>query len=422
MSDNYDSIDAMLRDQSQPERIRIRVIGVGEAGCNLASGLRLDGFAQVEIAGVDADTKVISECLASEKIIVGRRHTRGMGAGGDIELGRKILKEEIQGVRRFAEGADLIFVLAGLGGGVGSGGAPLVAQCAKDSGAVVFSFVTTPFHFESEARRRVADDALVSLRRSSNAVIPLSNDLLLQHADEDASVLECFATSNRWIGRGVRSVCGMLLESGLVSVDFADLRAAFSRRSGRTLFGLGSGEGPDALRAALEDLLLCPLLHVPDASRLADTLLVNVTGGAGLGMGAVNDVMKTLQERFKSNGSIVFGACVEENMGERAEICVIGATDLEPELPVADVAPGNSLQSDEIRYAKAAAPDQRKPHGSKLQRGKKGRAEMDLSQCEFNFVEQVNQRGYFDKTDRNLYGGEDLDVPTYLRRGIKISV
>lgn len=420
MSDSYDSIDAMLRDQSRPERIR--VVAVGEAGCNLASGLRLDGFGQVETAAVDADTKAISECLASEKIIVGRRHTRGLGTGGNHELGRTILMEEIQGVRRFVEGADLLFVLAGLGGGIGSGGAPVVAQCAKDAGAVVFSFVTTPFHFESETRRRVADDALVALRRSSNAVIPLSNDLLLQHADDDESVLGCFATSNRWISRGVRSVCGMLLESGLISVDFADLRAAFSRRSGRTLFGLGTGQGPDALRAALEDLLLCPLLHVPDASRVADTLLVNVMGGPGLGMTAVNDVMKTLQERFKSNGSVVFGACIEENMGDRAEICVIGATDLEPEPPVADVAPGNSLEPDEVRYAKAAAPKQRKSHGSKLQGGKKGRREMDRSQCEFNFVEQVNQRGYFDKTDRNLYGGEDLDVPTYLRRGIKVVV
>ena len=310
MTDNYDSIGAMLRDQAQPERLRIRVIGVGEAGCNLVSGLRLDGFGQVDTAAVDADSKIISECLASEKIIVGRRHTRGLGAGGDCELGRKILQDEIQAVRRFVEGADLLFVLAGLGGGIGSGGAPVVAQCAKDSGAVVFSFVTTPFHFESESRRRVADDALVAMRRASNAVIPLSNDLLLQHATDDESVLECFATSNRWIGRGLRSVCGMLLETGLISVDFADLRSAFSRRSGRTLFGLGSGEGPDALRSALEDLLLCPLLHVPEASRVADTLLVNVAGGPGLGMTAVNDVMKSLQERFKSNGSVVFGACI----------------------------------------------------------------------------------------------------------------
>jgi len=421
MTDKYDSIDAMLRDQSQPERIRIRVIGVGEAGCNLASGLRLDGYGQVEAGVVDADAKSISECLAAEKIIVGRSLTRGFGAGGDRELGRKIMEEEIKSVRRFVDGADLLFVLAGLGGGIGSGGAPVVAQCAKDAGAVVFSFVTMPFHFESEARRRVADDALVALRRSCNAVIPLSNDLLLQHTDDNESVLECFATSNRWIGRGVRAVCGMLEESGLVSVDFADLRSAFSRRSGRTLFGLGSGQGPDALRLALEDLLLCPLLHVPAASRVADTLLVNVRGGVGLGMAAVNDVMKILQERFKSKGNVVFGACVEENLGDRAEICVIGATELEPEIPVADMAPGNALDPAEARYLKAAAPEQLKPHGSKLKRRKMHR-EIDRSQSEFNFVEQENQRGYFDKTERNLYNGEDLDVPTYLRRGVKILI
>tara|TARA_B100001123_G_scaffold236923_1_gene265619 strand:- start:1685 stop:2959 length:1275 start_codon:yes stop_codon:yes gene_type:complete len=424
MTEGFDSVDDMLRNQSSPERIRIRVIGVGGAGCNLASGLRLDGFGEVATAGVDADTKSLSECLTSQKITIGRRYTRGLGAGGDVAVGGKIMEEEIQCVRRFVEGADLLFVLAGLGGGIGSGGAPVIAQCAKDAGAVVFSFVTTPFNFESEARRSVAEDALVDLRKASNAVIPLSNDLLLQHATADESVLECFATSNRWIGRGVRSICEMLDGSGLVSVDFADLKAAFSRRSGRTLFGLGRAEGKDALGDALKDLLLCPLLHVPDASRLADTLLINVTGGPGLSMTAVNEVLKTLQERFKSKGSIVFGACIDENMPDQAEICVIGASDLEPKPPAADVAPGHApaLNSAETRYAAAVASEQGKPHDSKLQSRPKVIHAMERSQSEFNFVDQENQRGYFDKTERNVHGGEDLDVPTYLRRGIKIEI
>tara|TARA_Y100001934_G_scaffold267614_1_gene348533 strand:+ start:2770 stop:4038 length:1269 start_codon:yes stop_codon:yes gene_type:complete len=420
MTQNYDSIDSMLRNQSKPEALRIRAIGVGGAGCNLASGLRLDGFNQVMAGAVDADVKAMSECLAPEKIILGRRLTGGFGAGGDHELGRKVLEDEIQSVRRFVEGSDLLFLMAGLGGGIGSGGAPLVAQCAKDAGAVVFSFVTTPFNFESATRRRLAEESIMALRQSSNAVIPLSNDLLLQQDDEDESLLGCFAASNQWIGRGVRSLCGMLDGSGLVSVDFADLRSAFSRRSGRTLFGLGSGEGPDALHAALEDLLLSPLLHVPDSSRVADTLLVNVMGGPGLGMAAVNEVMKTLQERFKSKGRIVFGACVEENMGDRAEICVIGATDLEPEIPVADVAPDAVSDPAKARYAKATAPAQSQPHDSKLRKSSKRRLESDRSQSEFNFVEQENQRGYFDNTERNMHEDEDLDVPTYLRRGIKV--
>ncbi|MFP6899716.1 MAG: cell division protein FtsZ [Opitutales bacterium] len=421
MQENYDNINAMLQDQSQSDPVRIRVIGVGGAGCNLASGLTLDGFGQVAIGGVDADSKSISECLAAEKILIGRSFTRGLGAGGDGVLGRKIMEEEIQGLSSFLEGVDLLFVLAGLGGGLGSGGAPIVAHCAKKTGTLVFSFVTMPFHFESQLRRQLAEDALVELRETCNAVIPLTNDLLLQHADDDATVLDCFATSNRWISRGVRSICGMLRESGLVSVDFADLRTAFSGQSGRTLFGLGSGEGPDPLRSALDDLLLCPLLHVPDSSRVADTLLVNFAGGPGMGMTAVNEVMKTLQERFNSKGNVVFGACVEENMGDRAEICVIGATHLESDPPNAEAAPESSSGSAEVRYTKEAAPEQMKPHDSKL-RLAKNRPAIDRSQGEFNFVGQDNQRGYFDKTERNLYEGEDLDVPTYLRCGIKIVV
>ena len=421
MQENYDHINAMLQDQSQSDRVRIRVIGVGGAGCNLASGLRMDGFGQVAIGGIDADSKSISECLASEKMLLGRCFTRGLGAGGDGEFGRKIMEEEMEPITSFLEGTDLLFVLAGLGGGLGSGGAPVIAECAKKAGALVFSFVTMPFHFESQQRRQLAEDALVGLREGSNAVIPLTNDLLLQHAEEDATVLDCFATSNRWISRGVHSICGMLRDSGLVSVDFADLQTAFSGQSGRTLFGLGSGEGSDPLRSALGDLLLCPLLHVPDSSRSADALLVHVTGGPGMGMTAVNEVMNTLQERFNSKGNIVFGASVEENMGDRAEICVIGATQLESSVPSSEAPASISQEPAEKRYANDAAPDVKKPHGSKLKPAK-AKSVNDRSQEEFNFVDQENQRGYFDKTERNHYDGEDLDVPTYLRHGIKIVI
>lgn len=407
--------------------VRAKVIGIGGAGVSLVDGLRLDGFDAVRNVALDVDSCSLSESIASEKLQIGRRLTRGMGTGGEVSLGMKALEEEREEVRRILDGVDLIFLLAGLGGGAGGGAAPLVAKYAREAGALVFAFTPLPFSWEKQ-RHAMAEESLGELRKFANAVIPLPNDSLLQIGGADSTALECFAQAGRNVSHGISAICSLVFRKGMIDVDFAHLRKAFTLRSGRTLFGYGEGRGEDAVRQALRDLLLCPMLHLPDVSRAADVLLISVSGGTGLTMSALQQTATDIREEFKAGENVVFGAHVDENMGDRVEICVLGATNLEAGLPAADVAP--SAEPVMTTSPKAGKKKTASSHSSKLSRSARKKqakrdkkVEKELDQNLFEFMQTENQRGIFgDLQKRNLYAGEDLDVPTYLRRGVKVAV
>ncbi len=407
--------------------IRAKIIGIGGTGLSLVDGLRFDNFQSVEHLVMDVDTRALSESIAGEKLSFGRRHTRGMGTGGEHTLARKAIEEEKDVIRKKLEGIDLVFLLAGLGGGTGGGAAPVVARLAREAGALVFAFAPLPFSWE-KSRHSMAEECLADLRKFANAVVPLPNDSLLQMGGADATALECFAEAGRNVSQGISAICSLVFRRGMIDVDFVHLRKAFNRRSGRTLFGYGEGEGEDAIRQAVRELLLCPMLHLPDVSRAADALLILITGGTGMGMAELQQVSTEIREEFKAGEHIVFGAHVDENMGDRVQITVLGATDLEAGLPTADVAP-------QAREVIAAVPKSKVAHPSKLTKQKKNisvqkvpssarnRKKEDLDQNTFDFMEEENQRGIFgDLPSRNLYAGEDLDVPAYLRRGVKIAI
>ena len=239
------------------------------------------------------------------------------------------------------------------------------------------------------------------------------------------SKLECFAEAGRNVSKGISAICSLVFRRGMIDVDFADLRKAFNRRAGRTLFGYGEGEGEDAIRHALRELMLCPMLHLPDVSKAADALLILITGGAGMAMSALQQASLEIREEFKAGEHVVFGAHVDENLGERLQIIVLGATDLEAGAK-ADVAPSadqvmidstKNKQAHQSKLRKQVEKNQKSNAGSR-KRGKK----IPVDQNTFSFMEENNQRGIFDDSSRNLYEGEDLDVPAYLRRGVKVAV
>ena len=339
-------------------------------------------------------------------------------------LARKAAEEEKDVIRKHLEGVDLVFLLAGLGGGTGGGAVPVIARLARDAGALVFAFAPLPFSWE-KGRHAQAEECLAELRKHANAVVPLPNDSLLQVGGPDATALECFAEAGRNVGKGISAICSLVFRRGMIDVDYAHLRKAFNRRSGRTLFGYGEGEGPDGIRHALRELMVCPMLHLPGVSKAADALLILITGGTGMGMAALQQASMEIRSEFKAGEHVVFGAHVDENMGDRVQITVLGATDLEAGLPVADVAP----VSEQVI---SASPKAKRAHQSKLAlqkaksepasaKGQKGKKPID--QNTFEFMEDGNQRGIFDDLpSRNLYEGEDLGVPAYLRRGVKIAV
>ena len=407
--------------------IRAKIIGVGGAGLSLVDGLRLDNFQSVEHLSVDVDSRALADCIAGEKLSFGRRHTRGMGTGGEHTLARKALEEEKDNIRKKLQGVDLVFLLAGLGGGTGGGAAPVIARLAREAGALVFAFTPLPFSWE-KSRHSMAQECLADLRKFANAVVPLPNDSLLQMGGADATALECFAEAGRNVSKGISAICSLVFRRGMIDVDFVHLRKAFNRRAGRTLFGYGEGDGKDAIREAVRELLLCPMLHLPDVSKAADALLILITGGTGMGMAALQQVSTEIREEFKAGEHIVFGAHVDENMGERVQITVLGATDLEAGTPKADVAPSakeviTSLPKTKVAHSSKLKKEKLSKTGKKISTDSLRNKKEPLDQNTFEFMEAENQRGIFgDSPSRNIYAGEDLDVPAYLRRGVKITI
>jgi len=422
--------DSLLTPQTETDGLKIKIVGVGGAGTNAVDGLRLDDLGdggKVQLAAINTDAQALANSPIAEKLVIGRSVTRGLGAGGEVEIGKKAAEADRDAIARLIGDMDLIILVVGLGGGTGSAAANVVAEVAAKTQALVLAFATLPFSFEGSRRKRIAEDSIGELRQLVHGLIPLPNDVLLQEGEEDTSVLNAFAVADRWIGRGVNSLCAMLLKTGLINQDISSVRSVFHDRGGRTIFGTGSARGEDYVNQALEDLFICPLLHMGDRPKKLDRILVNIVGGTDLGIAKVNEVMSIVSKRFNSRDDIVFGAVIDESRSTSLEICVlgkagIGARQAAPAAPKADPA-AVPAPAEGLNLEPAIAQDDRPPravHQSKLGRKKKKAADVD--QEEFLFVDTDAQRGYFDKTDRNLYNEEDLDVPTFLRRGIKIKI
>lgn len=419
---------ALLTDRN----IAIKLVGVGGAGSNAVDRLKMENLERLQLAVINTDFQALSSSPVQDKVLIGMGVTRGLGAGGDPELGRDAAEADREKISGIVKDCDLVFLVAGMGGGTGSGAAPVVAEVAAEAGALVIAFVTMPFSFEGGRRLKQAEEGLRALRQVCDAVIPLPNDVLLQEAAEKESVLDSFARADEWIGRGVKSIWAMLFKTGLINLDFATLRQAFQSRGGKTLFGLGEGAGENAVADTIASLKLCPLLHTPEFSRKADRLLVNILGGADLTLPKVNELMTAITEQFGRESHIIMGAVIDEDRPGRVEVCIIGTSEMSGRgatsrrpLPAARsktpfAAPAGG-ENGSATTAKGPAVDPR-PTAKPVEA--KGAVTTDkgaTAQDEFGFGE-VEHRGHFEKTDRNLFDGQDLDVPTYLRKGIKIAL
>ena len=393
--------------------VTIELVGVGGAGSNAVDRLKMENLERLRLAVINTDHQALSSSPVQDKVLIGMGTTRGLGAGGDPELGRQAAEDDREKIAAVVKDCDLVFILAGMGGGTGGGASPTVAEIAAEHGALVIAFVTLPFSFEGGRRLKQAEEGLAALRRACDAVIPLPNDILLQESADNETVLDSFARADEWIGRGVKAIWSMLSKTGLINVDFATLRQAFHQRGAKTLFGLAEGAGENAAADAIASLKLCPLLHTPEFSRKADRLLVNITGGTDLTLPRVNEIMNAIADQFGRDSHIIMGAVIDEGMQGRVEISVLGTSDMGtrgavarrpmPQRRPAGAAPAEPPPAPEEPAAPVAA------NGPKP------------TQDEFGFGE-VESRGHFERTDRNLFDGSDLDVPTYLRKGIKIAI
>lgn len=404
---------------------KIKIIGLGGAGSNMINRLRLDEFDAISTIAVNTDTQALANLQCNETVPVGSSITRGLGTGGELEIGKKVAEAERGKIAEKIKGTDLIILVVGLGGGTGSALVTVIAELAANTDALVLVFATLPFNFEGKRRKHVAEECLGTLRKQVHGLIPLPNDVLLQEGEEDTSVLNAFAIADRWVERGIYSLCTLLLKNGLINQDFGSIRSVFQRQGGKTLFGIGFAEGENYVKEALDNLFLCPLLHMGDRPARLDRILVNLIGSPDLSLSRINEIMSFASKRFNTREDIVFGAFIDPTKSQSLEISVLGKAEMERELPEAKDGRGIDRSIPESakdqQYQSVAHVDEttfpQSVHQSKLKAKSK---ETGNTQDEFVFGQLEEQRGYFEKTDRNEYQGEDLDVPTYLRRGIKI--
>ena len=299
----------------------LKVVGVGGGGCNAVNTMIKAGLKGVEFVGANTDAQALAACSAPIKVQLGAKLTKGLGAGANPEIGRNAMLEDKDRIREMLVGADMVFITAGLGGGTGTGGAPILATIARDAGALTVAVVTKPFLFEGKRRQRQADDGLKELRKCVDTLITIPNQRLLNIAGRDMSLLETFRTADEVLLEAVRGISDLITINGLINLDFADVRTVMSEM-GLALMGTGIASGENRAIEAAQRAISSPLLEDITISG-ARGILINITGGADLTLYEVNEASTLIQEEADEDANIIFGAVIDENLREEMRVTVI---------------------------------------------------------------------------------------------------
>jgi len=299
---------------------RIKVVGVGGGGCNAVDRMIDEGLQGVDFVAVNTDAQALMLSKAPTRVRVGEKLTRGLGSGGDPDMGRKATEESSEELYEVLKGADMVFITAGMGGGTGTGGAPLVAQIAKEVGALTIGVVTRPFTFEGSRRIQSAEAGIGKLKEQSDTLIVIPNDRLLQIVDKRANLQSAFRMADDVLRQGVQGISELITVPGLINLDFADVRTIMSE-GGAALMAVGSAKGEDAARVAAEQAISSQLLDITiDGAR---GILFNVTGGPDLTLFDVNQAAAIIKETAHPDVNLIFGAVIDSNMKDAVRITVI---------------------------------------------------------------------------------------------------
>jgi len=299
---------------------RIKVVGVGGGGCNAVNRMVEEGMQGIEFITVNTDAQALVMSKAQVKVRIGDKTTRGLGAGGNPEVGKKSAEESSEELYEALKGADMVFVTAGLGGGTGTGAAPIVAQIAKEIGALTIGVVTRPFTFEGAKRLQNAEQGIARLKEHADTLIVIPNDRLLQIVDRKATLQDSFRTADDVLRQGIQGISELITVPGMINLDFADVRAIMSE-GGAALMAVGRASGEDRAQKAAEAAISSQLLDITiDGAR---GILFNVTGGPNLTLFEVNQAAAIIKETAHPDVNLIFGAVIDPNMGDELRITVI---------------------------------------------------------------------------------------------------
>jgi cell division protein FtsZ len=432
--------EAIEKKSELTRRIRLKLFGVGGAGGNtviqIAASSAETGraLAGVELVAMNTDLQALEAVADAEKIHhapsviqIGSAVTHGLGTGGDCELGTRAAQQDTERLEAQLQNSDVVFIVAGLGGGTGTGASPVVARLASEQGALVLAFVSMPFGFEGDRRRQQALAGLEQLKAQADAVICIHNDKLFKIVGEDATVLDAFKRGNEIVAGGVQAIWQLLSRKGLINLDFADLRTTLGSRHCEGIFSCGEAGGPDKALDAVKALMENPLFDNGEALARAEGVLVSILGGPDLTLTDVQRVVEPIS-RQASRAHIIMGAAIDEDYRGRLAVTVIAAA--------ASVARKNAQPisvkpfplrrpGEALPFRTASATPNSTPVASPatavaiaepaVQKTK----EAAKPKQETLLLEGVS-RGRFERSEPTLYEGEDLDVPTFIRRGISL--
>ena len=300
----------------------IKVVGIGGGGVNAVNRMIELGLRGVEFIAINTDAQALLMSDADVKLDVGRELTRGLGAGADPEVGRRAAEDHAEEIEEALAGADMVFVTAGEGGGTGTGGAPVVARIAKSIGALTIGVVTKPFGFEGKRRSAQAEIGVSSLKSEVDTLIVVPNDRLLEISDRGISMLEAFATADQVLLAGVQGITDLITTPGLINLDFADVKSVMSG-AGSALMGIGASRGADRAIKAAELAVASPLLEASIDG--AHGVLLSIQGGSNLGIFEINDAARLVQEAVHPEANIIFGAVIDDTLGDEVRVTVIAA-------------------------------------------------------------------------------------------------
>ncbi len=307
-------------DYLMGEFANIKVIGVGGGGNNAVNRMVESGLQGVQFISVNTETQVLELSKADQAIQIGEKLTRGLGAGANPKVGEDAAVESREEILKVLQGADMVFVTAGMGGGTGTGAAPIVAECAKELGALTVGVVTKPFSFEGKRRRSQAEQGIEFLTSKVDTIITIPNDKLLQVVDKKCSLSDAFKTADDVLRQGIKGISDLITIPGLINLDFADVKSIMTDQ-GEALMGIGIGEGENRAADAAKMAINSPLLET--AITGAKGILLNITGNSDLTLFEINEAAEIISEAADPDANIIFGSVVDENMGDHVQITVV---------------------------------------------------------------------------------------------------
>ncbi|MDP8218194.1 MAG: cell division protein FtsZ [Candidatus Theseobacter exili] len=365
---------------------KIKVIGIGGGGGNAVGRMFCQGFDDIEFALINTDHQALMNSSVKEKIQIGQSITKGQGSGGNVEIGQQSAEADEDMIHDILEGVDILFITACFGGGTGTGASPVVAKIAREMNILTFAIITKPFLFEGTKREQAARQGLKLLHEEVEAIVPLPNDNLIEHADENTSIMDAFCIVDDFLASSVRTVHRLITKPGLINLDFADVRAVMKEK-GSACIGHGAAEGKAKTLRAFEMALNSPLLdkHGVEGAR---GILISIMGGKDLTLREIHSSITKIKQSADKDANIIFGATIDDTYDDRVEVTLI-ATGITPE-------DNSNKFISEIQSSKINA-----------QKNTQVQSQIDFSHPE---------RGHFDEIEPTFHEGEDLDIPTYLRK------